>query len=237
MPGIVGAPVRQRARVTSLSSGVVEGVKGLGWGIVDGLSGLVAEPIKGARKGGVFGALDGAMAGVVSLPARMASGGLGLVVHPATGAWRGARAMFFPQAESPLFASRKEASVAAARSVAQVDKERIIKAWAALLTPEAIDARRGEVRRRRADAEGRLLLDKQLQKLNSRAMWGMWMKNRAEAKAAAARPDLARSNTAPQMDRGPVETALPRRNMSTSVVPERVNGSYEGSGGLPAHNE
>lgn len=220
MPGTLGAPVRPRPKVTNFTGGVTEGVKGLGWGIVDGLSGLVTEPIKGAKKGGMFGAIDGAMAGVASLPARMASGGLGLVVHPATGAWRGARSMILDRAgddSSPLTKPRREASIIAGKEVTKAERGVIVHGWAALLRPEAIEQRREEVVRAQTDYEGRLLLEPQLQKLNSKAMWGMWQKSRAEADARAQEQVVAAAK-ADMLEREAAESEEPKDSSRPAEV-------------------
>lgn len=50
VPGMVGSPMRRRREVNSLTSGVTEGVKGLGLGVWDGVTGLVTEPYHGAKK-------------------------------------------------------------------------------------------------------------------------------------------------------------------------------------------
>lgn len=51
MPGYFGSEVRRRGKVDSLRSGVKEGAKGFAYGLADGLSGLVMEPVKGAKEG------------------------------------------------------------------------------------------------------------------------------------------------------------------------------------------
>lgn len=51
VPGYFGADVRRRGKVDSLRSGVKEGAKGFAYGLADGLTGLVTEPVKGAKEG------------------------------------------------------------------------------------------------------------------------------------------------------------------------------------------
>lgn len=50
MPGMMGGRVRRRPKVDSLQSGVVEGARGLAYGIADGVTGLVTQPYDGAKK-------------------------------------------------------------------------------------------------------------------------------------------------------------------------------------------
>lgn len=50
VPGMIGSNVRRRRNINDARSGFTEGVKGLAYGISDGVSGLVTEPIEGAKK-------------------------------------------------------------------------------------------------------------------------------------------------------------------------------------------
>ena len=56
---------------------VGDGVSVLGAGIVSGIRGIVADPVRGARSGGVSGALKGAVTGIVGAVTRPVSGVLG----------------------------------------------------------------------------------------------------------------------------------------------------------------
>jgi hypothetical protein len=60
---MMGAHSRRRGKVDSLTSGVQEGAKGLAFGIFDGITGLVTEPYRGAKSGGVDGLVKGAWNG------------------------------------------------------------------------------------------------------------------------------------------------------------------------------
>lgn len=51
VPGYFGSDVRRRGKVDNLRSGMKEGAKGFAYGLVDGLAGLVMEPVKGAKEG------------------------------------------------------------------------------------------------------------------------------------------------------------------------------------------
>jgi hypothetical protein len=50
VPRLLGSAVRERGKVDSLTSGMAEGGKGFGFGIWDGVTGLVTEPIHGAKQ-------------------------------------------------------------------------------------------------------------------------------------------------------------------------------------------
>lgn len=50
VPRMLGSAVRERGKVDSFTSGMAEGGKGLGFGLWDGIAGLVTEPIHGAKQ-------------------------------------------------------------------------------------------------------------------------------------------------------------------------------------------
>ncbi|BEI90937.1 uncharacterized protein CcaverHIS019_0310070 [Cutaneotrichosporon cavernicola] len=160
VPGILGGQTRRRGKVDSLTTGVQEGAKGLAYGIFDGITGLVTEPYRGAKSGGVDGFVKGAWNGVVSLGPRLAGAGLGLVVHPTTGAFRGLRTrlgMAGLLEQSVMYSPRQAASHKAALGVSKAERAEIITAWARLCSPTATDMRRAEHEARRAANERRLL--------------------------------------------------------------------------------
>lgn len=50
IPRKIGAPVREPAQVRGFADGLKEGCKELGFGLWDGITGLVTEPIHGAKQ-------------------------------------------------------------------------------------------------------------------------------------------------------------------------------------------
>ena len=57
---MLGSDTREKGRVTGFATGLKQAGLGLGYGVWDGLAGLVTEPIVGARRSGVKGAAQGA---------------------------------------------------------------------------------------------------------------------------------------------------------------------------------
>lgn len=68
--------VRKQDRVTDLQSGLMAAGKEFGYGFYDGITGLVTQPIQGARKEGAAGFVKG-----------MAKGAFGLVLKPGASIW------------------------------------------------------------------------------------------------------------------------------------------------------
>jgi sterol 3beta-glucosyltransferase len=60
LPGMIGSDVREKGKITNFRSGCREAGLGLGYGIWDGLTGLVTEPMIGAKRDGMKGAFIGA---------------------------------------------------------------------------------------------------------------------------------------------------------------------------------
>jgi hypothetical protein len=59
IPGMMGSHVRVPGKVSNFSSGMLQGVKGFGYGMWDGVTGLVTEPYEGAQKSGITGLVTG----------------------------------------------------------------------------------------------------------------------------------------------------------------------------------
>ncbi|KAG6831242.1 hypothetical protein H0H87_005808 [Tephrocybe sp. NHM501043] len=94
-PKMYGSKVRDTGKVTGFVSGVKEAGKGLFYGYYDGITGLVREPVEGAKKEGFLGAIKGSarsslicLEAVVNVTAKPAAGIIGVVVHPFYGAWK-----------------------------------------------------------------------------------------------------------------------------------------------------
>jgi len=87
-PKLYGSEVREQGKVTDFGSGMKEAGKGFFYGYYDGITGLVREPMEGAKKGGFLGAIKGAGRSFINVNMRPAAGALGLVVHPTRGAWK-----------------------------------------------------------------------------------------------------------------------------------------------------
>jgi len=77
-PKLYGDEVRQVDKVTGFNSGMKTAAKEFGLGFYDGLSGLVTQPLKGARKEGAAGFLKGVGMGVGGLVLKPGAGTFGL---------------------------------------------------------------------------------------------------------------------------------------------------------------
>lgn len=85
IPRHFGTEVRDHGPVTDAKSGAVVAGKTFAWGLVDGLSDMVMEPVRGAAKEGAVGAFKGLGKGAASLVAKNGAGMFGLLAYPSAG--------------------------------------------------------------------------------------------------------------------------------------------------------
>ena len=90
-PRLYGGDVYDPGRVTDWKTGGAAAGKNFAHGIVEGLGGLVMNPVEGAKKDGALGAAKGAGVGLLNLGTKMGSGLLGLTSYTAQGLYLSAR--------------------------------------------------------------------------------------------------------------------------------------------------
>ncbi|KAJ1310549.1 hypothetical protein OPQ81_007279 [Rhizoctonia solani] len=74
VPRMYGSEVRERGPVSNFTSGITEGAKGLFNGYKDGITGLVTEPLAGARKEGFIGFIKGSGRSYINATMKPAAG-------------------------------------------------------------------------------------------------------------------------------------------------------------------
>jgi hypothetical protein len=79
IPSHYGDKGRDNGKVTGIGSGFAVAGKTLAWGFVDGLSGLVTEPYKDAKKSGAKGIATGLGKGTVGLFTKSGAGMFGIL--------------------------------------------------------------------------------------------------------------------------------------------------------------
>ncbi|KAK0117558.1 hypothetical protein ONS95_011895 [Cadophora gregata] len=79
--------VRKEERVTGITSGLGAAGKGLGLGLYDGITGLVTQPMNGAKKGGLGGFFAGVGKGLGGVVCKPAAGAVGLTAYTFKGVY------------------------------------------------------------------------------------------------------------------------------------------------------
>lgn len=92
LPGRLGTNVRDTGTVTDATSGLAVAGKTLTWGLADGLSDLVMEPVRGGIKEGPVGVVKGVGRGLVSAVAKTGAGAVGVIAYPGSGIAKSIRA-------------------------------------------------------------------------------------------------------------------------------------------------
>ncbi|KAK4687648.1 hypothetical protein P7C73_g2470, partial [Tremellales sp. Uapishka_1] len=126
IPQLMGSSSREAGKVDDFSSGVKEGGKGLFFGYWDGITGLVKEPIEGAKKEGAMGALKGIGRSYVNATVRPAIGILGVMALPLQGAWQGIKSKYTLPQEEVLRKPRETISRMEADKLSPEDRTRIL---------------------------------------------------------------------------------------------------------------
>ncbi|TVY42041.1 Vacuolar protein sorting-associated protein [Lachnellula subtilissima] len=73
--------VREKEKVTGIGSGLMVAGKGFGFGLYDGISGLVTQPLKGAQQEGALGFMKGFAKGIGGAVCKPVSGVVGLPAY------------------------------------------------------------------------------------------------------------------------------------------------------------
>ncbi|TRM59795.1 glycosyltransferase family 1 protein [Schizophyllum amplum] len=127
LPKLYGSQVRKPKQVKGFMSGVKEGGKGLFYGYYDGITGLVTEPLEGAKKEGFMGAVKGAGRSFVNATMKPAAGIVGVVGLPLQGMFRAMQSPHSERQERQQRATRQAEGIEAARASSPREREEILK--------------------------------------------------------------------------------------------------------------
>ncbi|KAH7928152.1 glycosyltransferase family 1 protein [Leucogyrophana mollusca] len=128
-PKLYGSTVREQGNVTDFASGMKEAGKGFFYGYYDGITGLVREPIEGAKKEGLFGAVKGSARSFVNVNMRPAAGAVGLVAHPAQGAWKSIRKLWQREPQQVQRNTRISDGIHAVKESTPAERAAILEAF------------------------------------------------------------------------------------------------------------
>ncbi|CAE6479214.1 unnamed protein product [Rhizoctonia solani] len=128
-PRIYGSEVRERGPVNDLSSGITEGMKGLFHGYKDGITGLVTEPLAGAKKEGFIGFIKGSGRSYINATMKPAAGILGMISNPIDGARRSIQKPWAKKQDSHQLAVRVERGRRAYEASTDEERRDVIDAF------------------------------------------------------------------------------------------------------------
>lgn len=88
VPKLYGEQVRPVERVTGFKSGLTAASKEFGYGLYDGITGLVTQPVQGAKKEGAAGFLKGFGKGLAGIYVKPAAGAFGIPGYALKGVYK-----------------------------------------------------------------------------------------------------------------------------------------------------
>ncbi|KAJ7705308.1 hypothetical protein B0H17DRAFT_664811 [Mycena rosella] len=133
VPKLYGESIRDHGRVKGWRSGAVVAGKTFGYGMADGISGLVMDPYRGAREEGVVGMAKGVGKGAIGFGAKAGSAMVGLVAYPGQGIYKSLRAAAHAKTRKQIIAARHAEGEWLVREVQDLQRERVAAAYAELL--------------------------------------------------------------------------------------------------------
>ncbi|WVQ83693.1 hypothetical protein IAT38_005837 [Cryptococcus sp. DSM 104549] len=148
IPRLIGSTTRQRGDVDDFGSGVKEGARGVFFGYWDGITGLVTEPVEGAKKEGFLGAIKGMGRSYVNVTAKPAAGIVGALSLPLRGAVKSFSTKFSGPQEVVFREPRQALSVEAAERLGSDEKDAMVKKFEALAKQDEVKERKDKLKER-----------------------------------------------------------------------------------------
>ena len=121
--------VRESEKITGLSSGVKSAGKEFGLGMYDGITGLVTQPLRGAKKEGASGFVKGMGKGIGGVVLKPGAAIWALPGFAAQGLYRELRNRFGPSVEGYIVAARVAQGFEEMQHVSSEEYRQVIKDW------------------------------------------------------------------------------------------------------------
>jgi hypothetical protein len=129
VPKLYGDEVRQVDKVTDLQSGVKTAAKEFGLGFYEGLSGLVMDPYRGAKKEGGAGFVKGIGKGIAGVPLRIMGGVFAVPGYAMKGLYQEVLKGKGADIQKYIMAARMSQGSDEMMTLSQNEKADILKKW------------------------------------------------------------------------------------------------------------
>ncbi|CAE7219504.1 hypothetical protein PTNB73_09883 [Pyrenophora teres f. teres] len=130
VPKLYGAEVRQVDKVTDFQSGIRTAAKQFGFGLYDGITGIVTDPYKGAKKEGGIGFVKGVGRGIMSVPFRVMGGAWSVPGYAMKGLYQEMVKNKGKDVQNYIIAARVAQGYDEASGVTQEERDAVVKIWA-----------------------------------------------------------------------------------------------------------
>ncbi|KAF1971590.1 UDP-Glycosyltransferase/glycogen phosphorylase [Bimuria novae-zelandiae CBS 107.79] len=129
MPKLYGGEVRQVDKVTGFQSGLKTAAKQFGFGLYDGIAGIVTDPYKGAKKEGGVGFVKGVGRGIFSVPLRVMGGAWSVPAYAMKGLYQEMLKNKGSNVQNYIIAARISQGYDETSVLSQAEKTDMVNAW------------------------------------------------------------------------------------------------------------
>ncbi|KAF2268199.1 UDP-Glycosyltransferase/glycogen phosphorylase [Lojkania enalia] len=129
VPKLYGGEVRQVDKVTDLQSGLRTAAKEFGLGLYEGISGIVTDPYKGAKKEGALGFAKGVGRGIFSVPFRVMGGAFAIPGYAMKGLYQEAMKGKGANVQNYIIAARISQGYDEASTLSVSERADIVSRW------------------------------------------------------------------------------------------------------------
>ncbi|KAF9731200.1 hypothetical protein PMIN04_001639 [Paraphaeosphaeria minitans] len=134
VPKLYGGEVRQVDKVTGFQSGLKVAAKQFGFGLYDGIAGIVTDPYKGAKKEGGLGFVKGVGRGIFSVPFRVMGGAWSVPAYVMKGLYQEMLKNQGSGVQNYIIAARISQGYDEASALSPADKADIVSQWRCIKT-------------------------------------------------------------------------------------------------------
>ncbi|KAL1304257.1 hypothetical protein AAFC00_000671 [Neodothiora populina] len=128
-PKLYGDNVRKSEPITDFRSGLMAAGKGFGYGFYDGITGLVTQPLEGAKKEGAAGFVKGFGKGIGGIVFKPGAAIFGIPAYTMKGVYQELQQHLGSSVQNYIIAARTAQGYDEWRSSTQEEREDIIRNW------------------------------------------------------------------------------------------------------------
>ncbi|KAK4555729.1 hypothetical protein LTR86_006949 [Recurvomyces mirabilis] len=124
--------VRKADQVTDFKSGVKAATKEFGYGMFDGITGLVSQPLRGAQKEGVSGFVKGVGKGIGGVVLKPGAAVFGIPGYTMKGVYKEMQARFGSSVQNYIIAARTAQGFDEWQSASEEERADVVRRWEVL---------------------------------------------------------------------------------------------------------
>ena len=128
-PKLYGDNVRKNEPITDFRSGIMAASKEFGYGFYDGITGLVTQPLDGAKKEGAAGFVKGFGKGIGGIVFKPGAAIFGIPAYTMKGVYKELQQHMGSSVQNYIIAARTAQGYDELRSSSQDERENIVRRW------------------------------------------------------------------------------------------------------------